>query len=297
MNTKNIEQNKPTPEEETEEIKEYKKETKEIMAKFCIGGKDTIGNTIERIFSKGDEFVIYDVAGVSPVESIKVFFRPKEKKDLTLEKNYNAVKEEFNKFKSVLYKTNADLSYKIRAAHAVSVALSGDRDFKKANELLHDISREAQADYRDMQKGRLLYLAGALAISALMIMAGGIAYLFRFSEFALSNKGMLIFLYSAAFSAFGGLFSIAYKIKEIVIEKGLDKLKFMYFMFGAQRLLFSIFGGFAVIVLVKSKILFADLAADGTNLYGLMAICYLAGFSETFIPNALKSFEEKSAKK
>lgn len=295
MNTHKHEENKKLSAEEQKEIDDYKKESKEKLDKFVIGGKDTLGNTIERIFSKGDEFVIYDVAGVSPIESIKVFIRQEKKEDLTLEKNYNDVKEEFNKFKSVLYKTNADLSYRTRAAHAVSVALSGDRNVEKANALLHGIVIEALADYRDMQKGRLFYLAGALAISSIVIMVGIIAYLNRSSNFAFENTGLLIFLYSAAFSTFGGLFSISYKIKEIVIEKGLDKWK--YFMFGAQRVLFSILGGFAVIVLVKSRILFADLGVDGNNLYGMLAICYLAGFSETFIPNALKSLEEKSAKK
>ncbi|TRW95149.1 hypothetical protein [Candidatus Methylobacter oryzae] len=55
-------ENQPRPlTEEQKEQEDYKKETKEKMAKFVVGGTDTVGNIIKRIFSKGDEFVIYDI--------------------------------------------------------------------------------------------------------------------------------------------------------------------------------------------------------------------------------------------
>jgi hypothetical protein len=54
--------------------------------------------------------------------------------------------------------------------------------------------------------------------------------------------------------------------------------------------------GFAVVVLVKSRIIFADLTSGNDNLYALLTICYLAGFSETIMPNALKKLEGMTEK-
>ncbi|TRX03821.1 hypothetical protein EKO24_000055 [Candidatus Methylobacter oryzae] len=80
-----------------------------------------------------------------------------------------------------------------------------------------------------------------------------------------------------------------------MIEQELDNIK--YAIYGGQRLLFSILASFAIVILIKSRIVFADLMSGNDNLYALMAMCYLAGFSETLIPNALKNLEEKNGKK
>ena len=121
--------------------------------------------------------------------------------------------------------------------------------------------------------------------------AGLVAYICRASYFAQSNQGLILFLYSAVFSTFGGLLSVSINLNNVFIEKALDE--FMYAIYGSQRLLFSILGGFAVVVLVKSKMVFGELMSSDKNLYALMAICYLSGFSETLIPNSLKKIEGK----
>ncbi|MGZ5620446.1 MAG: hypothetical protein ACXWFG_06225 [Methylobacter sp.] len=292
-------ENQPLPltdeQRKQKEQKDYEKETKEKMAKFVVGGTDTIGNTIKRIFSKGDEFVIYDISGVSSIESMKVFIRSKKEDDIELEKRYQLIKEEFSKFKSVLYKTNADLSYKWRAANAISVALCGNKDVDVAKRLLETITKEALDEYKEIQCGRLWYLCGALIFTLITTLVALGLYLLRTSDFVSNNQGLTLFVYASAFSAFGGLLSISIKLKEILIEKELDNIK--YALYGAQRLLFSILAGFAVVILIKSGIVFANLMAGNNHLYALMTMCYLAGFSETLIPNALKNLEEKSEKK
>lgn len=292
-------ENPPLPlteeQKKQKEQEDYEKETKEKMAKFVVGGTDTVGETIKRIFSKGDEFVIYDISGASSIESMKVFIRSKKEDDIELERRYQLVKEEFSKFKSVLYKTNADLSYKWRAANAISVALSGSKDVELAKKLLETTTKEALDEYKEIQCGRLWYLCGALVFTVITTLVALVFYLIRTSDFALTNQGLILFVYASAFSAFGGLLSISIKLKEILIEKELDNNK--YAIYGAQRLLFSILAGFAVVVLIKSGIVFAGLMSGNDNLYALMAMCYLAGFSETLIPNALKNLEEKSEKK
>jgi hypothetical protein len=294
MAQQNSEEKQQTLTDEQKELHDYNNETKERMAKYVIGGHDTLGNPIKRIFIKGDEFVIYEIDGVSSIESMRVYIRTEKKDDIALLKNYQVMQDEFNKFRSVLYKTNADSSYKYRAANALAVALSGGKDVNKAKELLEAVTEEALIEYRDIQSGRLWYLCGAVVISALTALAGLGFYVARTSEFVATNQGLMLFVYSSAFSAFGGLFSISIKLKDILIEKALDNFK--YVIYGAQRLLFSILAGFAVVVLVKSRIIFADLTSGNDNLYALLTICYLAGFSETIMPNALKKLEGMTEK-
>jgi len=65
MTQQNIEEKSTGFNGRAKELQDYKMKTKEKMAKYVIGGKDTIGNPIKRIFNKGDEFVIYEIDGVS----------------------------------------------------------------------------------------------------------------------------------------------------------------------------------------------------------------------------------------
>ncbi|TAK60540.1 hypothetical protein [Methylobacter sp.] len=289
MIKQNSEEKEQTLAEEQKQLQDYKNETKERMAKYVSGGHDTIGNPIKNIFIKGDEFVIYEIDGASSIESMRVYIRTEKKDDIMLLKNYQSMQDEFNKFRSVLYKTNADSSYKYKAANAFAVALSGNKDVEKAKELLKAITEEALTEYKDTQSGRLWYLCGAVVVSVLTALTSLGFYVMRTSEFVATNQGLMVFVYASAFSAFGGLFSVSIKLKEILIEKALEHFK--YAIYGAQRLLFSILAGFAVVVLIKSRIVFADLTSGNDNLYALLAICYLAGFSETIIPNALKKLE------
>jgi len=297
MKKQEHEENKQTLTEEQRKEKvqmDHEEEQKKRIEKFVIGGSDLIGNTIQRIFSKGDDFVIYDVSGVSLIESMKVFISEKKKGDIEPEKNYQQIKDEFDKFKSVLYKTNADLSYKCRAANAISVAISGNKDVGMAKSLLQKITEEALTEYKDNQQGRLWYLCGAIISTIMATILGLIAYICRASDFAQYNQGLIIFCYSSVFSTFGGLLSVSINLKNVSIEKALNNP--MYAIYGSQRLLFSILGGIAVVLLVKSKMFFGDLMSGDKNLYALMAICYLSGFSETLVPNALKNLEGKAKK-
>lgn len=43
-------------------VERHKKQQKENMGKFVKGGTDGIGNKIIRVFAKGDEYVIYEIA-------------------------------------------------------------------------------------------------------------------------------------------------------------------------------------------------------------------------------------------
>jgi hypothetical protein len=125
----------------------------------------------------------------------------------------------------------------------------------------------------------------------------------------LADQGLKHFVYALAFSSLGGLFAISIKLKEILIEKGntpmIIRLKGLsieiknfnpaYAIYGAQRISLSILAGMIALVLVKSETIFAFLNSTN-NIYTLMAICVVAGFSETLIPNALKKLEEKTEK-
>ncbi len=302
------------------EMEEYEKETKETMAKFVVGGKDTYGNTIKWVFYKNNKCAIYDVEAISSANWLMVYISPelkgstiKEEDDLHL--RYYKIIDKLNEFKSIFYKTNADFSYKSRAADAVSLIFGCKQGsgVEKTRESLENLTKEALDEYTTTQKGRLWYFAGAIVYTLIATLIALGCYLIRTSNFAVTNQALLLFIYASAFSAFGGLFSISIHLKEILIEKEIiekeaestsvkinkpNTIKInKYMIYGGQRLLFSTLAGLGIVVLLKSGVVFPDLMSGKNNLYALMAMCYLAGFSETLVPHALKNLEEKTEKK
>ena len=63
--------NPPPTKKERDEYK--KKKQQERIGKYVVGGTDLGGNTISKIYSRGDEYVIYEVANLPPHESMLVF--------------------------------------------------------------------------------------------------------------------------------------------------------------------------------------------------------------------------------
>jgi hypothetical protein len=88
----------------------------------------------------------------------------------------------------------------------------------------------------------------------------------------------------------GGVFSITYSVKKILFES--EPNLAYYLVIGFERLLLSILAGLIIFVGIKSKILFGDLIVS--NFYASLFTGFIAGFSESFIPNLLnKEIKEK----
>ena len=71
----------------------YLAEQKKAFAEISVGAKDPNGNRIAKIYARGDEHIIYEVADVSPIESLKVYIHTKLEEDMKPLQNFQEVKE------------------------------------------------------------------------------------------------------------------------------------------------------------------------------------------------------------
>ena len=272
---------------------EYLAEQKKRMASYVVGGSNPSGQKIVKIYAKGDEYLIYDIDDPSPIESFRILIDTKEENDIEPIKGYNEVKDEFDRFKSAIYKTGADSSYKHRASHAITVAIGGDID--KSRELFKSIHEEVFSEFRERLYGRVAYFSGALVFVLLLTLISLFGYLNRSSEFVSSNAILLEYLVAISFAGYGGLLSVSIRVKELFVEKALNSL--MYFTYGIERLVFSVLAGIATLTLLKGGLIFSSLTESSSKLYVFFSICFLSGFSETLIPNTLRKLENSESNK
>ncbi|WP_374087135.1 hypothetical protein [Methylomicrobium lacus] len=141
---------------------EYLENQMKRMDSYIVGGNNPAGEKIVKIYAKGDEFLVYDIAAPSPIESLRVLIDTRDEVDMEPVKLFDQVKDEFDKFKSVMNKTGADSSYKHRAANAISIAIYGDTE--KARNILINIQNEIISEFQDRLTGRISYFGGAVGL-------------------------------------------------------------------------------------------------------------------------------------
>lgn len=268
----------------------YRAEQKATLASLIIGAKDLNGNTIKKIYARGDEYVIYEIAEAAAIESLKVQIYTKIEDNREPQINFQKVKDNFDRLKSILYKSGADSSYKQRAASAIVTAILGN--VEESNRILCNIEKDAMDDYKHGIYGRLFYLLGSVIISTLLMSAALFAYINRESLFFLENKELTFLTYSVAYAALGGVFSVSLKAKEVFTQRAISY--WMYTVYGGERLLVSIVSGIATYTLISSGLIFSSLIAANSGVYAILSICFISGFSETLIPSSLSKIEKKA---
>ncbi|WP_036301753.1 hypothetical protein [Methylotenera sp. L2L1] len=260
------------------------------LASHIIGAKDGLGNTITKVFASGDEYVIYEVGDLPKIESLKVRIYTKIEDDLTAVRNFQQVKDAFDRIKSVLYKTGADSSFQHRMAAALSRAILGDIEDSKT--LFGKIESDANEDYKHKVIGRLCYLAGAFLLTLILSIFAILTYIFRNSELLTHNIEVPIILYVIAFGSLGGFLSISYKTKDVIAQRAISY--WMYSVYGAERLVISIIAAIATYILMKSGIIFTSFAEAKNGLYFILSMCFVSGFSETLIPTYMGKLEQNA---
>lgn len=267
----------------------YLEKQKKDLAAHVIGAKDVNGNTITKIYAKGDEFVIYEIADLPPVESMKVrIFTKVEDNDKPL-MNFQAVKDSFDSLKSIMYRMGGDTSYKQRAASAVVMAILGRVDEAKNQFKL--IEDDAKTDFLHKVYGRLFYLFGAFLVALIINVLMMIVYI----DHGLVDDKISCFLYVMAFAAQGGVLSVSLKAREVISQRAIKY--WMYSIYGAEREMIAVIAGIATYILIKSGILFASIVDGERQIYFILSICLVSGFSETLIPNYLGRLEQNALEK
>ncbi len=271
----------------------YLKEREETLKLFIVGSKDLNGSLIKKIYARGDEYIIYEIEDSIGVDSLKVLIYTKVEEDNEPIINFQKVKDNFDKLKSILYRSGSDASYRHRAASAIVKAIHGD--VSASNALLQSIEADAQEDYKHKTYGRLVYLLGAFLITVLCVLIGFIGYINRETPFMSNNPDFTFVLYSISFAVLGGFLSVSLKAKEVFHQRAIDY--WMYAIYGAERLLASIIAGVATYIFVASGLILSTFNNNENGIYVLMVISFISGFSEKFIPNSLNKIENQVERK
>jgi hypothetical protein len=268
----------------------YLENQKEDIASHVIGGTDANGNTIAKIFARGDEYVIYEVEGLPPIESLKVKIHTKiEENDLPI-MNFQKAKDAFDRVKSVMYKTGADSSYRQRAASAIVCAILGQAD--EANKQFANIERDANEDYRHKVYGRLFYLLGATALTLMLSATSIAAYIFRSDQLIQANQHIAAIINAIAFATLGGLISVTYNAREVIGQRAISY--WMYSIYGIERQMIAIIAGIAAYIMIKSGIFVPSFSEGKEGQFFLASICFLSGFSEKLIPSYMERLEKSA---
>lgn len=271
-------------------LKEYQEEQRKQLLSIVVGGKDRDGYIIEEVYSRSDEYVIYEVESDDIAKSIVTHIYTKTPEDKTgIVANYNKVRAKFAEVKGFLYKAGKESCVKVRIAQIISNALHGNTD--EANKEFDDLMREIDEDYRDLFDRKLYFLTTTMALCILNIVVAYLTYLYFGKTWWSQFPHVTRCIYVATSGSIGAIISIFYRVKELSFEKGIESA--MYFAYGAERIIVAMFAAVIVYFAIQADIVFSFLNKLPFPVYGYVFAGCLAGFSESFVPNLLIKFEEK----
>jgi ribosome-associated toxin RatA of RatAB toxin-antitoxin module len=271
----------------TEDEKKYKEEQRKRLASLTVGSKDLSGNFITKVFSKADEYVIYEIKTNTLSESLRVQIDTEKENDKTLIDLFNHVRVNFAKLKGLLYKVNDDTSVKTRIAHIVSHALSGKAD--EANKQFTELIDEINKEYQQQFNHRLRYLITILL--ATLFLVGFSIYNYNNSlyldKIEIRN---LIFMSSAG--AIGCFISVSRRLRKTIFEKDVHWI--LYIIYGFERVFISIFSSAIVYFAIKSNLIFGFANELDKPIIAYIVFGVASGFSETLLPNLLIKLEREN---
>lgn len=275
---------------ETDKKPENKKESREID-EFKIGTNDPSGYQVTKIFSKGDEYAIYEINSNIASESIKVLINPENKnKFIDQEKNYEKIKSEVNELKAVLYKCKRDNSFKHLIAAGISSAIVGDIEGSK--KILGDLLERINKEYRIQFKNKIIYSSVSLVILIFLLNFSYQTYKVFQNTFLHDNPIIQLFIYSATAGAIGGFLALSIKLKKIEIESDLKPYKFVFY--GLERIFLSLLNSIVIVIAIKSGLFLGFINEIETPMWGYLFFSIIAGYSETFIPDILTKIEKEN---
>jgi hypothetical protein len=256
--------------------------------KYRAGEGDKAGRQITRIYAADDDYVIYFLGSDLYYE-----IAPELEKDLA---SADAALARINRLldanppkNSREYKENVSILE--LAADALEMFFCGEKP--EALEILNSLRDKLQA--KEEAQRRLSYQAGAFVITALfwffyllLLWAGWI------------HLGWEPWILAAALAMAGGLFSVCLNIGSL--EVNVNQQKMFLFLAGATRSIVALLAGAGLLLAMRAK-MFAGITykTDPPDIAEAlkaaeMFFCFLAGFSETFVPNILsKATDAKAA--
>lgn len=271
----------------TEEELKYKAEQRKRMKSYHVGSKDNSGNIISKVFSKGDEYIIYEITTKNLSDSIKVIIDTEIDDNKEPIENFSSVREKFTKIKGLLYKVVDDTSIKARIGHILTHAISGK--IQEANQQFDDLILEIEKEYVNQSKHRINYLLTTLTLLLISLSLSAIIYL---NEFLINKPILRELIFILSFALIGGFISVSGKLKSTIFEK--DVKKKLYIFYAIERMTIACSAGLVIYFAIKGNLVFGIVQELNRPIFGYLVFASLAGFSETLVPNILIKLEDEN---
>jgi hypothetical protein len=262
------------------------------------GGGDRAGRRITEIYAIEDGYVIYFADHVFSQDRVccELFYEVKDglgedlgKADAALAR-INRLLDDNQRKGSREY--NFNYSTLELAADALEMVFCGEK--AEALEILSGLCDKLQA--KEEGHRRLNYQLGTFIIAGVT----WIAYLW-FKNKNGFYPGWEPWILTAALAMAGGLFSVCATIGSLAVN--VNQQKMFLLCAGATRAVVALLAGTALLLAMRSK-MFAGITYEANIVPAIgdpltvveMFFCFLAGFSESFVPNILsKTADTKSA--
>jgi hypothetical protein len=258
---------------------------KQKLANVMIGQLDFAGRKIHDVYVTSDDYRIYSIGPLGSIKGIKLLFEARNDTPII---NFQLIKSDFDKLKAISFKSTNPL-HGGRVAQALSSAIHGKTS--EAITTLSEIHREIEEEYIERVIGKLIYLSGTYLVAFILCSLGLFLYVYQPDFFVKRLPALYELVLVCSLATLGGIISVSKNINTISVDRGLGKLP--YFVHGIERNIFSVVGGIFIYLLIKSNLLFGFVSDLDNQLYGISVFGFLAGFSETLIPNALKNLEDR----
>ncbi len=266
------------------------------IAKFIVDEPDHKGQNIERILSKDNEYIIYIAKGQLQIAG----------QTDKLDNNEDAQKM-LAKIMGLAPMTNYKRrNFFMELSGALELIISGNSvSGMEVLELLYKRQRENK-----LEIGKHFYLLGGILTTLVTCVAVSIFY-FKFqipqdkaSELAwgLVDTRPLYFFndqmfaraslhrtlwYALALGSLGGILSIATRMRSLNINPYSHSV--FNLSTGAVRVVIAMIGACFAFLAIKAELINAS-----SNTFFCFTLYFLAGFSETLIPNTLRKMEQKT---
>ena len=266
---------------------EFKAKAIEKLSKIKCGSKTESGQNVKWVYLKADEYVIYEVESKDLSNSIRVSVEPWTEDDKNnREGNFFKISATYVEMKGLLYKVFDEANVKSRLASLIGLAINGD--VETATEGFKLLRDEINKTYENLFKNRIRYLATVLFFAVLFSILSCTVYYCNVFDDKHINKELI---YVITAGTIGGFISVSRRIKQMVFDK--DVNKYLYIFNGLERVALSAFGAIISYFMIQSSIVFGFISELNESTYGMIVLSFLAGFSETLIPNLLIKLENK----
>jgi hypothetical protein len=181
---------------------------------------------------------------------------------------------------------NLKKNFRRMLGEAIARALSFD--YKSA----HSIVDQAQAFLvdRSREKSRQWYLVSGAVAAAILCCFGVLLITFRTEVVEAFGGTLLLLLFSSVSGGVGAFVSITLRLGKSTVEAVSGK--FLHAIEALARIFTGIFSGFIAGIMVKLGVLLPAFSTPDVLPLAIVAVGFVAGSSERFIPTLISTMEE-----